>query len=236
MASLACALFYYALWISLNSLCRERSREQVAVVVSQYPDWPELALIDRACDQYLKGYLMGLGLPRSSQVSLGRDYERAADNLVAGSQFARCMERLNDRTCFFEYVLELPFLAEACERCAVSQCRRHTDEAKKRFQKSLKGERRAQVAELRQSCLLLAEQTEDLASLFCRHQKLELADRAYQDAIASATFAADLKDVGEKDAMNLQRFYLAYAAFLRASDRGEEALSTLDTMNRMCGQ
>jgi hypothetical protein len=233
MAYFAWALVHYQTWVYFNNLCREQSREQVAAIVSQYPECPELAPVDKACDRYLRGYLIGLS---KAQASTGRAYEQTADQLVDGERFAFCIGRLNYRARLFEYVMQLPFLAEACERCAVAQCRRHTAEAKEVYQKSLTYQRSANTAALKHSYLLLAEQTEQLAMLFCGHEKFELADRSYQDSIASAGFATNLKDGGVRDAKILERYYLAYAAFLSSRHRDENALSTLEKMNELCGQ
>jgi hypothetical protein len=234
MAYLAAALIHYQMWVYFDTLCRERPREQVATIVSRYPDWPEWAPIDRACDQYLTGYLIGLG--GKDKASTGRAYELTADHLLGHVQFASCIEQLNCRAWFFEYILQLPSLAEACQRCAVTQCRRHYDETKEAYQNSLGYPGSAHAVELKRSSLLLAQQTEELAMLFCLHEKLELADRAYQDAITSAAFATNLEGGGKSDASTLQSFYLAYAAFLYTRDREENALAVLDKMNEVCGQ
>jgi hypothetical protein len=250
-ASVAVCLRYRML-VSLNNLCQDLASARVVLIGHQYPDWPELSHIEKAGHLYLKSYLLSLGLAGRGQTNSAA-CEKEADSLLAPGEFEPCVKQLNERAWFCEYLLDLPFLAEACQRCAVSQCRRHADAAKVRYKKTPDT---AQRAELRASYIMLANQTEELAKLFCLHEKLELADRGYQDAIASATFANNL-DAGHVTTPaalsaavqvsapaaqsaslptpdSLERYYLAYVAFLYTCERDEEALSTLFKMNALC--
>jgi hypothetical protein len=234
IANLFCAAAHFQMWIFLNNVCRQKVKNHASPLLFRYPDLPQWTRLDQACDQYLKSYFISLAAVGGAQVRSAQVYENQVDSLVPGKKFSQCMDRLNDRTWFFENVLGLPYLAEACERCAVSQCRRHAEAAKTNYQNNLSTAKAAQAAELSQSYILLANETEELAKLFCRHDKFEIAERSYQDAIASATFAAGDDAEGNLDARNTQRYYLAYVAFLYTHHREEEALSILATMNQVC--
>ena len=244
IAFLASGLVFFAKCWMLNSLCRDRSRSDTATLVANYPDWMEeltasgfvfgrAARLDQAAYFYLKGYL--IAFDGGERLRASPTYESMADSLVPGRQFAVCMRRLNARASFYEYVFNLPSLAETCQRCVVSQCRRKADQARAGYVAGLSGLGRDQLSNMIPAYRLLAEQTNELAKLFCQHQKLEIADRSYQDAITGAAFAAKFDPERQEHAQDLQRYYLAYVAFLYTQHRDEEALSVLDAMNVTCG-
>jgi hypothetical protein len=215
----------------------------VASLVADYPDWFEeltacgfacsrTARLDRAGYLYVKGYLIAFG--GAERAKEGATYQSTADRLVQGRQFALCMRRLNDRAVFYQYVLDLPTLSETCQRCVVSQCRRHADETRANYIAALSTTAPNGPEDLIAAYQLLAQQTIELAKLFCQHQKNEIADRSYQDAIVSASLAAHLDRERREHEQDLQRYYLAYVAFLYAQHRDEDALSVLDRMNAIC--
>ncbi len=218
------ALRFYK-WSYLNDICLQRSTNRAGVSVFPYPCCLELSAVDRACDLYLQSYFVSLGPGGLDQMNLARNCEMEADGLVRGASFASCIHSLNTTACFCEYALDFPLLAETYLRCAVSQCRRHAEEARIKA---------AGGAEIGRSYYLLANEAQELAEIFCRHDKLEIADRAYQDAIASALTAARSDNRSGHEGEDLQRYFLAYVAFLYAHHRDEDALVVLVNMDKVC--
>ena len=208
--------------VFLDQICHHRSPEEMASAVESLPDPPQLfagpphlqnARINAACNKYLKGYLIALG--GGSHLEKAAAIQNQADSLLLDSEFALAMDKLNERSSFCESVLKLPYLAEAYQRCAVAYCRQwatteNIPEAKATRYK------------------LLAQQTKALANLFCRRRKYEIAERAFQDAIVSATTAS------RGDYTICLPYYYAYITFLcehRREDDAEPLIEMLQTID-----
>jgi hypothetical protein len=218
--SLIQLLAHYSTWIYLNHVCLARTRSfpgSTAIIIPAIFEWSKE---DKACHRYLQSYFTALGKSGPVQLETARSYEKEADTLVGQKGFSTCMERLHSTASLIENTLNLPLLSEAFERCAVAECRRRATESRTANGSSL-DQRRALY-------FLLADHTIDLAKLFCQHGKIEIADRAYQDAIASAQRAAagDMQRVDK-----IQRYYFAYAEFLLEQRRDDEALYVFSKMD-----
>ena len=156
----------------------------------------------------------------ATSLSKQKNLPAKATLLAASGNFKASIDQLSDRSLFFEYVLGLSDLADACQRCVLAETRKHALAATRGEDEHL----------LR---LLLAEQVKNFADLCCHHLKFELAERAYADAITNATLATDLHDAGAR--ANLQQYYLAYGAFLVSQERPDDALLIIEKMLLICG-
>lgn len=204
----------------LNLVVHNRSREEVAAIVKTLPVVPDLfggpnftqsSRVNAACDKFLRGYLIALGGP--TQLEAAATIQNEADSLIFDREFALVIDQLNERSRFDESVLNLPYLAEAYQRCAVAHCRRRAE-----------GE--SLVRQKARYYRLLADQTEALAQLFCRRKKFEIAERAYLDAIVSGSQSTPDRD-------KLERYYLSYAGFLCERGRWEDAFSFLEKIEEL---
>jgi len=204
--------------VFLNQMCHNRSPEEMAFAVESLPDLPQLfdgpkflqsARINAACDKYFKSYIFGFG--GSSHLQKANALYNEANSLLLDSEFALAVDKLNERSSFYESILALPYLSETYQRCAVACCRQ-----------------RANVENIPQArarnYLLLAQQTKALAQLFGRRRKYEIAERAYQDAIVSATTAAN------GDYTICKPYYYAYITFLCEHRREDDALPLIEML------
>jgi len=215
--------------VSINLMCRNRSAEETAFALRALPHIPNFfdgpnflqgARINLACDKYLQCYLIALGGGR--HLATAAAIEKEADSLIFDSEFALVMDKLNQRSNFCEFVLSLPYLAETYQRCAVAQCRRRATassiSAPATTTESVNPAARAY------SYRLLATQTRALANLFCRRRKYEIAERAFQDAIISATTGS------AGDSIIFRPYYYSYVAFLYEHRREDDALLILEKL------
>jgi hypothetical protein len=163
---------------------------------------------EQAANLYLRSYWLSFGRDGQFKDS-AKDFEKRADMLLGPDDYTECVFLLDKRAQFCDRVLNLPHLAEACERCAVFQCRR-------RYQ-----EKRAPEARL-----LLAISLKHLADIYTRHQKLEIATRAYADAVFEATMARGL-GVGNEQ---LRATYFAWVGLYVNHEQPEAALTIIDRM------
>ena len=163
---------------------------------------------EQAANLYLRGYWLSFARAEHFKTSV-KNFEKEADILLGPDDFSQCIFLLDKRSQFCDRVLNLPHLAEACERCAVFQCRR-------RYQEKHSADAR----------LLLAISLKNLADIYTRHQKLEIATRAYADAVFEATMARGL---GESNAQ-LRATYIAWVALYVNHEQPDAALTIIDRM------
>ena len=178
------------------------------------------AALEWAADDFFSSYMQSL-TPDKRYKKSSEDAEARGISLVQPDRFPDCVRLLSARATFYQTVLHLTYLAEAYQRCAVWQTRKRCEASKN--DKRIAAETKAEGE------FLLAEELNRLGLIYRQHGKLQIAGRAYEDALETAESACDL-DAVPNNLQRLRQHYFALAEFLVSTDEDEDAVSILSNM------